>query len=347
MRRAVLAGAAAVLLVGPTVLAFFSGGYFEQPRLLGRPRHLPRRAGRRGAGAQPPAPVEGRACRRRRPAPAHRLERRVGDLGAAVGPALDDVERLILYTLALVRPSPCCGAGRSPSPSSRSWRPAGARDRVRARGEAPARPRARGGVVARGHAPLPAPHVLERRGGARRGRARPVRAPRRVLRASPRHARGGGGRRRAARHGHLPLVLARSDRRRRGRPHRAARGRPDAPAAAGGPGHPRVRVHGRRGGRRLPGRGLAGGRHLRPRARRGHRPRRARGDHGRLGAARRPLGAARAGRARGHRAASRRATLRRRRRPGGGARPGRRRPGRPGRARQRDRAHRAAPGPSA
>jgi O-Antigen ligase len=34
MRRAVLVTAAAVLLVGPTVLAFFSGGYFDEPRLV-------------------------------------------------------------------------------------------------------------------------------------------------------------------------------------------------------------------------------------------------------------------------------------------------------------------------
>src|SRR5215216_1260067 len=35
MRRGVLLTAAAVLLVGPTVLAFFSGGYFDGPRLVG------------------------------------------------------------------------------------------------------------------------------------------------------------------------------------------------------------------------------------------------------------------------------------------------------------------------
>lgn len=34
MRRAVLFTAAAILLSGPTVLAFFSGGYFEEPRLV-------------------------------------------------------------------------------------------------------------------------------------------------------------------------------------------------------------------------------------------------------------------------------------------------------------------------
>ena len=33
MRRAVRAAAAACLLGGPTVLAFFSGGYFAEPRL--------------------------------------------------------------------------------------------------------------------------------------------------------------------------------------------------------------------------------------------------------------------------------------------------------------------------
>ena len=35
VRRAVLFTAAAILLAGPTVLAFFSGGYFEDPRLVG------------------------------------------------------------------------------------------------------------------------------------------------------------------------------------------------------------------------------------------------------------------------------------------------------------------------
>jgi len=34
MRRGVLLTAAAVLLVGPTVLAFFSGGYFDGPRFV-------------------------------------------------------------------------------------------------------------------------------------------------------------------------------------------------------------------------------------------------------------------------------------------------------------------------
>ena len=34
MRRAVLLTATAVLLLTPTVLAFFSGGYFDEPRLI-------------------------------------------------------------------------------------------------------------------------------------------------------------------------------------------------------------------------------------------------------------------------------------------------------------------------
>ena len=33
VRRVVLSGATAALLAGPTVLAFFAGGYFEQPLL--------------------------------------------------------------------------------------------------------------------------------------------------------------------------------------------------------------------------------------------------------------------------------------------------------------------------
>ena len=34
MRRAVTAAAAVCLLSGPTVLAFFSGGYFAEPRVI-------------------------------------------------------------------------------------------------------------------------------------------------------------------------------------------------------------------------------------------------------------------------------------------------------------------------
>jgi hypothetical protein len=59
MRRGVLLTAAAVLLAGPTVLAFLSGGYFDGPRFVGAlvawalvlvvalaaPRPLPRSAG--------------------------------------------------------------------------------------------------------------------------------------------------------------------------------------------------------------------------------------------------------------------------------------------------------------
>lgn len=125
MRRAVLAGAAAVLLVGPTVLAFFSGGYFEQPRLwaalvtclvvlaavVPAPSPLPRsRAGRAAVGGLLLLTAWSVASVTWAP---------------LVGPALDDVERLILYTLALVAAIAVLRAGRSPSPSSRSWRPAG------------------------------------------------------------------------------------------------------------------------------------------------------------------------------------------------------------------------------
>ena len=34
MRRALAAGGAAILIAGPTALAFFSGGYFDRPRLV-------------------------------------------------------------------------------------------------------------------------------------------------------------------------------------------------------------------------------------------------------------------------------------------------------------------------
>ena len=57
MRRAVLAVAGALLLVGPTVLAFFSGGYYAEPRLIAGDRGLGARA-RAGPDRRVAAPAD-------------------------------------------------------------------------------------------------------------------------------------------------------------------------------------------------------------------------------------------------------------------------------------------------
>ena len=102
MRRAVPAAAAVPLLAGPTVLAFFSGGYFAEPRLLAGivawalvlvlciagpaplPRALPGRLALAG--------LAGLTC----------LSALSIAWAPQSGPALDSVERLVLYTGALM-----------------------------------------------------------------------------------------------------------------------------------------------------------------------------------------------------------------------------------------------------
>ncbi|HYP49191.1 MAG TPA: O-antigen ligase family protein, partial [Thermoleophilaceae bacterium] len=97
MRRAALLGSTAVLLVGPTVLAFFSGGYFDGPRAV--------------AGAVAWAIVLLLALVGSLPVPTGAAGRvaLAGLVGLAawsaasmawtplLGPALDNVQRLILY----------------------------------------------------------------------------------------------------------------------------------------------------------------------------------------------------------------------------------------------------------
>jgi O-Antigen ligase len=102
MRRAVTAVAAAGLLVGPTVLAFFSGGYFDEPRLIAAivvwalvlaltatgpeplPRQLPGRLALGGLAALTAWTAVSLAW---------------APLG---GPAVAAVERLVLYSGALI-----------------------------------------------------------------------------------------------------------------------------------------------------------------------------------------------------------------------------------------------------
>jgi hypothetical protein len=102
MHRRALVAATAVLLVGPTVLAFFAGGYFDGPRA--------------GAAAVAWALVLGLALAGPLPLPSSRPGRvaLAGLVGLAVwsaislawaplvGPALDGVQRLLLYIAVLL-----------------------------------------------------------------------------------------------------------------------------------------------------------------------------------------------------------------------------------------------------
>src|SRR3954452_20011145 len=120
MRRAVLAVATACLLIAPTALAFYSGGYFSEPRLIAAivvwvlvlalalvgPAPLPRRLPGRLA-------LAGLALM----AVWSALPTAWAPLG---GPATDNVERLVLYVGALLL---AIGALRAP-PSRRLVEPA-------------------------------------------------------------------------------------------------------------------------------------------------------------------------------------------------------------------------------
>src|ERR1700744_2418063 len=86
VRPTIVAMAAAVLLVGPTVLAFFSGGYFAPARAVAGVG-----GGGRGGGARlplpPPAPPPAAAAARAladrgRPGGARRMDRAVDRMGA-------------------------------------------------------------------------------------------------------------------------------------------------------------------------------------------------------------------------------------------------------------------------
>jgi O-Antigen ligase len=102
MRRAVTAVAAAGLLIGPTVLAFFSGGYFDEPRLIAAMAAWALILALTVAGPAPlPRALPGRLA--------------LGGLAALTawtavslawaplgGPAVAAVERLVLYTGTLL-----------------------------------------------------------------------------------------------------------------------------------------------------------------------------------------------------------------------------------------------------
>jgi uncharacterized membrane protein YhaH (DUF805 family) len=102
MRRAVPAAAAALLLAGPTILAFFSGGYFAEPRLVAA---IAAWASLLALALIGPAPVPrelpGRLC-------AGGLVLVTAWSAASMawapvaGPALESVQRLVLYTAALL-----------------------------------------------------------------------------------------------------------------------------------------------------------------------------------------------------------------------------------------------------
>jgi hypothetical protein len=102
MRRAVPAAAAALLLAGPTILAFFSGGYFAEPRLVAAIAAWTAVLALALVGPAPvPRELPGRVC-------AGGLTLLTAWSAASIawapvaGPALDSVQRLVLYTGALL-----------------------------------------------------------------------------------------------------------------------------------------------------------------------------------------------------------------------------------------------------
>jgi O-Antigen ligase len=109
-------GAAALLLAGPTVLAFFSGGFFDEPRLWAALIALLLVVGV-GVAARPPLPRlrAGRAA-----LAGLGLLTLLAGLSAfwapSTGPALDDAQRLLLYlatgvaAAAVLRPRPLARA---------------------------------------------------------------------------------------------------------------------------------------------------------------------------------------------------------------------------------------------
>ena len=260
MRRGAVTALTAVLLAGPPVLAFPSGGFFPQARLAAGigawavlgvtvlvvpgpvlPRTWPVRAAcsaSRGSRRGPRSARRGRRARGRR---ARRSSCRSLYLPALAAAAL------------LLRPR---GAARRGRGRARRRRPR--RHRLRPRRAAPAGRRAPRRERARRRPPGAAADVLERDRRTRRGRPRARRADRRRPHARLGAAHRGRGRGPAARSRRLPELLAR--RGRRGRPSRSwcsSSSSVARPGAGGRGGGRRVGAGGRGGGavRRRPGAG--------------------------------------------------------------------------------------------
>ena len=279
MRRAVLLTATAVLLLTPTVLAFFSGGYFDEPRLIATLTVWSVVLLVAVAGPRPlPASAPGRAA-------LAGLALLTIWTAASVSwaplsdPATDSAVRLVLYLGAFVAAAALL------------------RDQLAARAVEPAL--AAGALVVIGYglserllpglvgpggigqgvwAARAADHLLERGGRARRDRIGALRSA--CGRARPADRRSGARRGRGgpARSWRVPLVLTRGDRRCPRRAGRAARRRSHLVAASrdGARGRRQRGGGGVRG--RLLRRGVAQRQPRRPRGRRGgharhsHRP---------------------------------------------------------------------------
>ena len=240
MRRAVLLVAAAVLLGGPTLLAFFAGGFFDGPRFvatllawlivlvvaLTAPRPLPRSAPGLVALAG--------------------LALITAWTGASLAwaplsePATDNLVRLLLYLGVFIA---AIAVLRDRAPSARSGARAGARrcsrNRIRAGGATPPRPHRADRIGPSVRPARAADHVLERRGRPGRDGARALRAAGRDGDAAAGAAGRRGRRVRTARDGRLPDVFARGDRGGSGGADRAAGCRAHAATVArgGGGGH--------------------------------------------------------------------------------------------------------------
>ena len=273
MRAASLLAARGVLVAGPVAIAFFAGGFFDGPRLVGLAVVAVVLAVLALAGAPLPAHPAARAALAAALAYAGWIA-----LSATWAPvtryAISDAERALLYAAVLA----AAALAFSTRAAVRALEPLAAagtvdRRRLRRRRPAAAGPGRRAPAAERRRAPGPAADLLERHRRARRARAwccarawRATPSARRALRAAA--ARG----RRPAGHRLLPELLARRagragrgpDRRRAPGPHPAAAarrrrraGRRCARRARGGPQPGRPRARGLDGHARARGRDRA------------------------------------------------------------------------------------------